>query len=108
MSADHKRELLNLVERKAFDPVMRAKPDGKCEAEKKKLEHVQQATKAEIERYHGYKSAEELVTNFKRDLHSEAAKKVHSELRSLQLPTIVDIREEFERKAEELGVHARS
>ena len=103
-----KKELLHLVERKAFDPVMCAKPDGRSEAEKKKLEHVQRATQAEIDRYRGYDSAEELVTNFKRDLSSGAAKKVHAELRSLKLPTIEDIRDEFERKARELGVHAGS
>jgi len=106
MTSKSRRELLRLVERKAFDPVMRAKPEGRTEAEKKKLEHVQKATKAEIERYRHYGSAEELVTNFKRDLDSTAAKKIHAELRSLHLPTIEDIRDEFERKASELGVAA--
>jgi len=104
MSSESKQQLLQLVERKACDPVMRAKPDGRSEAEKKKLEHVQRATKAEIERYRHYSSAEELVTNFKRDLKSDAAKKIHAELRSLHLPTIEDIRDEFERKADQLGV----
>ena len=108
MSTDHKHELLSLVERKAFDPVIKAKPDGRSEAEKKKLEHVQKATEAEIDRYRGYRSAEELVTNFKRDLTSQPAKKIHTELRSLDLPTIEDIRDEFERKARDLGVRASS
>jgi hypothetical protein len=44
------------------------------------------------------------VTNFRRDLESEPAKRIHAELRSLGLPTINDVREEFERRAEELGV----
>jgi hypothetical protein len=87
---------------------MRAKPGGRSEAEKKELEHVQKATRAEIERYHGYRSAEEIVTNFKRDLTSAPAKKVHAELRHLHLPTIEDIREEFEEKARALGVSAGS
>ena len=103
MASNAQRELLNLVERKAFDPVMRAKPDGRSESERRKLQHVQAATRTEIERYRGYGSAEELVTNFRRDLSSDAAKKIHAELRSLGLPTIDDIREEFDRKAEELG-----
>jgi hypothetical protein len=105
---DKKKELLQLVEHKAFDPVMRAKPDGRSEAEKKKLEHVQRATQAEIDRYRAYGSADQLVTNFKRDLTSAAAKKVHAELRSLHLPTIEDIKDEFERKARALGVRAGS
>jgi hypothetical protein len=69
----------------------------------KKLEHVQKATRAEIERFHKYRSAQEVVTNFKRDLDSAPAKRIHAELRSLGLPTINDFREEFERRAEELG-----
>ena len=44
------------------------------------------------------------MTNFRRDLDSAPAKRIHAELRSLGLPTINDIREEFERHAEELGV----
>jgi hypothetical protein len=108
MSADPRVELLHLVERKAFDPVMRAKPGGKSDQEKQKLEHVQKATQAEIERYRHYRSAEELVTNFKRDLTSEAAKKVHRELRALDLPTIEDIKDEFEQRARELGVSGRA
>lgn len=78
---------------------MRAKPGGKSDADRKTLEHVQQATKAEIERYRNYDSAQQVVINFKRDLSSDAAKKVHSQLRRLHLPTIEDIRDDFEDKA---------
>lgn len=108
MASDAKQKLVDFVVHKAFDPVLKAKPEGRSETEKEKLEHVQRATRAEIDRYRGYGSASEVVTNFKRDLHSEAARKVHSELRQLGLPTINDVREEFERKADELGVHASS
>jgi hypothetical protein len=106
MSSDGKRELLQLIEHKAFDPVMRAKSDGRSEAEQKKLERLQKATKAEIERYRRYDSAEQLLTNFKRDLSSKAAKKVHAELHSLHLPTIEDIRDEVEQRANELELRA--
>ena len=108
MASDHKGELLHFLERKAFDPVLKAKPEGRSDSEKKTLEHVQKATRAEIGRYRRYHTAEELVTNFKRDLNSEPAKKVHAQLRSLGLPTIEDIRAEFEEKARALGVHAGS
>ena len=106
MAKQAKQELVDFVIRRAFDPVLKAKPDGKSDAEKKKLEHVQDATRSEIDRYRGYGSADELVTNFKRDLHSTAAKKIHHELEQLGLPTINDIRDEFEAKARDLGVHA--
>ncbi|MDC7785308.1 hypothetical protein PQJ75_26365 [Rhodoplanes sp. TEM] len=106
MASDKFSTLLHLVERKAFDPVMRAGPDGRSDADKAKLAEVKRKTGAEIERYRGYGSAEALVTNFKRDLHSDAARKVHADLRSLDLPTIADIRDEVEKKARELGVES--
>jgi hypothetical protein len=101
--ADKKDELVRFLEERAFKPVLNARPKGRSEAEQKKLQHVQKATRAEIERFHNYGSTQEVVTNFKRDLDSEPAKRIHAELRSLGLPTINDIREEFERRAEELG-----
>jgi hypothetical protein len=104
---DHKKdELVRFLEERAFNPVLNAKPDGRSEADKKKLEHVQKSTRAEIERFHRYGSAAEVVTNFRRDLDSKPAKRVHAELRSLGLPTINDVREEFEQRAEKLGVRA--
>ncbi len=101
MASDKKAELLEFLERRAFNPVLHAKS-----GDKDTLEHVQRATRDEIERYRNYGSAEEVVINFKRDLHSSAAKKVHAELRRLHLPTIEDVRDEFEAKARELGVDA--
>ena len=99
-----RQELAEFVISKAFNPVMRAKPDGKSEADNRTLEHVKKATEAEIERYRNYGSAQEVAINFRRDLTSSAAKKVHTQLRHLHLPTIEDIKDEFEHKAQELGV----
>jgi len=85
---------------------MKAKPDGRSESERRKLRDVQEATRAEIERFRDYDSAREVLVNFRRDLNSEPAEKIHAELRELNLPTVNDIRDEFEKKAEELGVKA--
>lgn len=106
MVADAKQQLVDFLIRRAFDPVLRAKSDGRSDSERRKLEHVQKATESEIERFRAYQSAQEVVTNFKRDLNSRAARKVHAELRALHLPTIEDIHEEFDAKARDLGVHA--
>lgn len=106
MSADAREELVDIVVHKALDPVMRKSASGLSDADRTKLEHVQRATKAEIERYRGYGSAQEVVVNFRRDLSSDAAQKVHRELEALHLPTIRDIRDEFEARADELGVKA--
>jgi hypothetical protein len=103
---DAREKLVDFVTRHAFDPVLKAQAEGRPEAEKRKLDHVQKATRSEIERYHGYGSAKEVVVNFKRDLGSEPARKVHAELKTLGLPTVDDIRDEFESLAKELGVDA--
>lgn len=91
---------------KAFDPVLQANPNGRSEHDRALLEHVQGATRAEIERYRNYGSAAEVVTNFKRDLTSAPAKKVHAELRRLHLPTLDEFRDEFEERARTLGIKA--
>ncbi|WP_407179018.1 hypothetical protein [Bradyrhizobium sp. STM 3562] len=104
MVANSKRQLAEFVIDKAFEPVMRARPDGKSDSDRRTLQHLQDATRAEIERYRGYRSAAELITNFKRDLRSEPAKKVHAQLRRLHLPTLEDIEDEFEGKVRSLGL----
>ncbi|YBV98304.1 hypothetical protein M1D80_16100 [Phyllobacteriaceae bacterium JZ32] len=106
MAAEARRELVDFVVERAFDPVMKAKPDGRSESERRKLKDVQEATRAEIERFRDYGSAREVLVNFRRDLDSDPAKKIHAELKALDLPTINDIRDEFEEKARKLGVEA--
>jgi hypothetical protein len=105
MADRNKDELVQFLEERAFKPVLNARPSGRSEADRRKLEHVQKATRAEIERFHHYGSAKEVLTNFRRDLDSAPAKRVHAELRSLGLPTIHDVRDEFERRAAALGLH---
>ena len=90
-----KQELVHILERQVFDPILRAKPEDYRERGRKTLEHVQKATEAEKDRYHHYDSAEEIVVNFKRDLHSAAAKKVDSELAGLKLPCLPDVEHQF-------------
>jgi hypothetical protein len=101
---DAKQKLVRFLEERAFAPVLKAKPDGRSESDRKRLERVQRATRSEIERFRGYGSAKEVLVNFRRDLDSEPAKRVHAELGSLGLPTLDDIRDEFERRAADLGV----
>jgi hypothetical protein len=100
------RELMEFLKRRVFDPVMRADESGRSDAEKRKLQDVKDATRSEIDRYEHYDSAQELVVNFKRDLSSDPAEKIHRESRALGLPTLPDVRDEFEKKARDLGLNA--
>lgn len=106
MAADARQILVEFLVRQAFEPVLRAKPDGRSQADQQRLAKVQQATVAEIERFEKYSSASEVLVNFRRDLSSAPAKKVHAELKSLGLPTINDLRGAFEEQARSLHVTA--
>ncbi len=101
-----REKLLDLLDKKAFDPVLKTSPDKySSERDREKLRDVQATTRNTQRSYHEkYTSAQDVYDNFRDDLHSEAAKKVHSELRALGLPTLNEIQEEFEQLAGELGV----
>lgn len=102
---EKEKELLDFLDRKAFDPILkRSKDYYDTDDKKKKFEHVKESTEKEKERFHNYKSPEEIKLNFRRDLHSEPAKKVHSELKYLGLPRLPDIQDEFFELCEELKV----
>lgn len=66
MAADAKRQLVEFVIKRAFDLFLKAAPNGRSDADRKKIEHVQDATRSAIERYWNYGSAEEVVVNFRR------------------------------------------
>jgi hypothetical protein len=99
-----KQKLVAFLDRRAFRPVLRAKESDYSEKERDKLADVQHRTRTEIERFKHYGSAQEVVTNFKRDLRSKPAQRVHRDLAQLGLPTPKDVKEEFEKLVRELGV----
>jgi hypothetical protein len=77
-----KEDLIAFLDKKAFNPVLRARSDEYPENERAKLAHVQDATRAERDRFHRYGSAQEVV----------------------RMPTLPDIREEFDHLARDLGI----
>ncbi len=100
---DAKQRLVHFLEEKAFRPVLRADPHKYPESRRDLLKDVQRRTETELERFHSYNSVDEVITNFRRDLNSSAAKKVHHELEQLGLPTLHDVRDDFEKLAQQLG-----
>lgn len=103
--ADARQQLVHFLEEKAFRPVLKADPSKYPPNQRDALKDMQSRTEKEMERFHNYKSADDVVINFKRDLNSHAARKVHQELKELGLPTLPDLREEFDKLAERLGHH---
>jgi hypothetical protein len=103
---DAREKLLDFLDRKAFEPVLKASPNNySSEADKKTLQALQQTTRSTQRSYHEkYKTAEKVREMFRDDLNSAAAQKVHHQLRDLGLPTLNDIKDEFEKFADELDV----
>ncbi len=99
-----KDRLIRFLDRKAFNPVLKASPKAGSAAESKKLEKLQQKTESQKQRYRSYKSAGQIRQEFNDDLHSQQAKKVESDLKKLGLPTQKDVAEEFFRLADRLGI----
>ncbi len=105
MASDARRELVDFLESRAFNPVLNKKPDDYgSDSDRRKLADVQRATRSEIERYrHEYTSAQDVIRNYKDDLTSEPAREIDRELDQLGLPTLRDIEPQFRKKVEELG-----
>jgi hypothetical protein len=101
-----RKKLLDLLDKKAFNPVLKASPATySSEKDQEKLRSIQETTRHTQQSYHEkYKTAQAVRDNFRDDLSSGAAKKVHHELKSLNLPTLNDIKDEFEQLANDLGV----
>jgi hypothetical protein len=99
----NKAELLKFLDHHVFHPILEASPDEYSEAERMKLQDVQDRTKSEKDRFQHYGSAKEIIDNYKSDLHSSTAKRVNSELEKLKLPTLPSVEKEFLRVAGDDG-----
>jgi len=106
MSSDAKQKLVHYLEEHAFNPILHADPDHYSGKDRDKLDDVQRATKSEVDRYRHYGSARDVVDNYKDDLTSDEAKKIDRELKALDLPTLADVRDGFEKLAHDLHIDA--
>lgn len=107
ISGKEKREkLLNFLDEKAFDPIVKISPDDYKDGEKrKKAETVKEKTISTQRRYHeNYKSAKDVKDNFEADLSSGAANKVHKDLKELGLPILNDFKDDFINLCNDLNV----
>jgi hypothetical protein len=98
-----KQELLRFLDRRVFDPILGTSTDRYSESDRQKLKDVQDRTRSEKDRFRGYSSAQEIIDNYKSDLHSATAKRVNSELKRLKLPTLPSVKGDFLKLAGETG-----
>mgnify|MGYP001409378913 CR=1 FL=1 len=106
MADKNKQQLIDLLDRKVFEPILRKSPDDyDTEDERDKLRDVQESTVSERERFREqYDSPERVKDMYHSDLSSSSAKRVHEESRELGLPLLEDVWEEFDQLCEKLGV----
>lgn len=91
----NKRELLRFLDSRVFNPILKASDSGKSPSRQGKLQDVKDRTRSEQERFRHYRSAREIIDNYKSDLHSSTAKRVNRELDSLGLPTLPSVKDDF-------------
>lgn len=85
--------------------MLKASPDDYTGDAQTKLKDLQKTTRSTQKSYHEYGSAEKVRESRTRDdLSSGAAKDVHKQLRYLGLPTLNDVKPEFDKLADEVGV----
>lgn len=102
---DARRQLLDFINKKAFDPILKASPDSYSEKDRDTLADLQRKTKNEKEQFEkDYTSAGKVKEGFLSDVHSDAAKKVNRELDHLHLPTLPSIKDGFMQLCDKLGV----
>jgi len=106
MADKHKQKLIQFLERRVWNPVLRASSGRRSESERKRLERVQRKTETQRERYRGYANAGEVRQEFDDDLRSQPAKRVASDLERLGLPTQREVADDFFALADRLGVRA--
>jgi len=105
VTKDKRKELLNFIDKNAFDPILKASPNRLSEQDKGKLEDIQRKTENEKKQFHKeYKTAEEVKKNYLSDVRSKAAVKVNKELEHLNLPTLPQLKDEFMELCKKLDV----
>ena len=102
---EKRRKLVEFLDQKAFDPVLRRSADSFSGSQREKFEDVLESTENEKKRFHKkYRTAEEVKQNYLSDLSSQTAKKKNAELEDLSLPRLPQFKDEFLQLCEKLEV----
>lgn len=99
-----KQKLIAFLERRVWQPILRASPGRYSVADQQRLERVKRKTETQQERYYGYESAGQVRQEFQDDLTSQPAKRVNADLKKLHLPVQRDVADEFFALADALGI----
>ncbi len=101
---DVAHRLLQFLDEHAFGPVLSASPERFPQELQGKLHAAQEETRRERERFERGASATEIYRTYHEELGASGAADLHRRLRELDLPTLDDVRIDFEQMAGDLGV----
>lgn len=101
---DVRERLIGYLEEKVFHQVLTADPERAPAERREALREAQRLVRGERERLRSQRSAEALFDAFEAELASDRARQAYQRLRELDLPTLADVRLDFEQMAQDLGV----
>jgi hypothetical protein len=103
---DKKEQLVGLLERRVFQPVLSITPDDfDAPNDREMLEDLQDNLRAERQRFREeYGSPEEVREAFHDDVSSEEGQELERECHMLGLPFLTDVEQEFDDLCEKLGI----
>jgi len=106
MSAkDNRQQLVDFINKKLFDPILKAKPDKLKEEDKKILEDIQRKTEDEKRKFNEvYTTAKEVKENYLDNVRSKPAAKLNDQLEKFKLPTMPQHKDEFLELCEKVGI----
>ena len=90
-----KQELLDFLDKHIFHRILHASERDLSTKQREDLEDLKRRTQEEMGRFQGYDSAEKIVETYKAGLTSPAAVPVNARLQDLDLPRLIDVREDF-------------
>lgn len=99
---DVTHRLVSFLDEHVFDPVLRARAEDLPAGKRAALLEMQQAMRRERTRFHGYSSAAQVYREFHDDVNSQDERARQRTLHDLGLPTLADVRIDFEQMARDL------
>jgi hypothetical protein len=102
--SDVAHRLFEFLDEHAFAPVLAANPERFPKARRMELRAAQVETRRERARFERGASAEEIYRTYHEELAAPGAADLKRRLRALDLPTLDDLRVDFEQMAGDLGV----
>ena len=101
---DVARRFFDYLDEHVFRPILESPPEHRPEHERELLAQLQRDTRQERERMLHAPSAAAVYQAYHAEIATPAAHQRYARLRELDLPTLEDVRIDFEQMAGDLGI----